>query len=57
MTVSVSGVTFWEGSHLEGCLVYRRIQTSYVLSTKILSVNPTTIEVESLIAPIFPKRD
>ena len=26
MTVSVSGVTFWEGSHQGGCLAYRRIQ-------------------------------
>lgn len=29
--------------------------TSLIFSTKILSVNPTTVEVESLIAPIFPK--
>ena len=41
MTVSVSGVTFWEGSHLEGCLVYRRIQRLGYPHSPALPLSPS----------------
>lgn len=54
MTISVSGVTFWESSHLGGCLVYRRIQGLGYPHSPALPLSPSFDEQCGLMASYRP---